>query len=85
MIIAQLTDGTFFVGIEEANVQKLKEGRPMQIRLSKLIKGAPDIIVHYGATLQDVERDLRNGVGIPLPPPSELPPGITSHGEKPCD
>lgn len=73
MIVAHLSDGTFLVGIEEKNVQMLKAGKPMRIRMSALVPGAKDIVIAYGATLQDVENDLRRHLGE-LPPANELPP-----------
>lgn len=79
MILARFTDGTFFVGIEQANIDKLKAGHPMQIDLSR-VGGSDKVIVHYGNTLADVERELREHFGDGMPAkPSVLPDGTAEH------
>lgn len=64
MIRARLNNGDWIVGIEERNVELLKEGRPMVIRLKEYDPKLPDICIVYGKTLEDVVKELRDFLAL---------------------
>jgi len=57
MIKAKLSNGTLILGLSALNVQKLKEGMPIVFDATEL-GYAGDICICYGATEEDIARDL---------------------------
>lgn len=71
MLIARASNGVMILGIDAENVRRLKDGRPIVKALSQF-GGTDDILIIYGDTLEDVQRDLEKSLG-PLPKPKPLP------------
>lgn len=62
-VVAQMSDGkTFVFGIEEGNVERLKEGKPFVKNLKDF--GGPDvtILIIYGKDRDDLARQLSPGI-----------------------
>lgn len=64
------------LGLEARNVELLKEGKPMYIKLAEL--GLPDIVVAivYGDTHQDIVAQIEATTGLKVPvidPVNQLP------------
>lgn len=66
MLKAVLSNGTFILGLEAKNVDKLKEGKTIQVDLSA-IGGRDTIIIMYGETIDDIKAELQANTGAPLP------------------
>jgi hypothetical protein len=68
---ARRADGGMILGfgITEGNLTRLREGRPMLIRLAELeipfdvTSRASEIVIFYGETEADIERDLQQFIG----------------------
>lgn len=76
MIVAQLSDGRYVIGVDAENVRRLTAGQPMVIDLSKL-GGTDSMCVIYGPTLDDVRQQLARvyGDADPIPAAKPMPPG----------
>lgn len=66
MLIARLSNGVMVLGIDAENVKRLKEGKPILKALSQF-GGKDDVLIIYGDTLDDVQRELETAQGSPLP------------------
>lgn len=71
MLIAHASNGMMILGIDAENVKRLKEGRPILKSLAQF-GGTDDILIIYGETLDDVQRQLESVMG-PLPAPTPNP------------
>lgn len=71
MLIARATNGLMILGIDAENVRRLKDGKPILKALAQF-GGKDDIMIVYGDTLDDVQRELERAVG-PLPPAQSHP------------
>ena len=71
MLIAHRVDGLMILGIDAENVRRLKAGQPILKALSQF-GGHDDILIIYGDTLDDVQRELEKTMG-PMPQPHDLP------------
>lgn len=65
MLIARATNGMMILGIDAENVKRLKEGKPILKSLAQF-GGKDDVLIVYGETLDDVQRELERALG-PLP------------------
>lgn len=72
MLIARLSNGVMVLGIDAENVKRLKEGKPILKALSQF-GGKDDILIIYGDTLDDVQRELAEASDGPLPPAQTHP------------
>lgn len=63
--IAHASNGMMILGIDAENVKRLKEGKPILKSLAQF-GGTDDILIIYGETLDDVQRQLESVMG-PLP------------------
>jgi hypothetical protein len=52
-------------------VKRLKEGKPIVVSLAEM-GGKDDIVIMYGDTLADIQRELEAVSGEPLPPAQPL-------------
>lgn len=52
-------------GLSEMNLRKLREGKPIRIDMRELgfPEGPAAVLILYGKTEQDMERDLREFIG----------------------
>lgn len=71
MIVARATNGLMILGIDAENVKRLKEGKPILKSLAQF-GGTDDIVIVYGDTLDDVQKQLEKAFG-PLPKAQALP------------
>lgn len=71
MLIARASNGLMILGIDAENVKRLKEGKPILKALSQF-GGKDDVLIIYGDTLDDVQRELERTIG-PLPTAQPLP------------
>jgi hypothetical protein len=71
MIRARLSNGTFLLGIDAENVRRLKAGKPILVSLAEL-GGKDDVLIMYGDTLNDIQRDLEEATGSKLPKPTDI-------------
>jgi predicted SpoU family rRNA methylase len=72
MIRARLSNGSFIFGIDAENVRRLKEGKPIYVDLRPM--GGSDVfMLMYGDTLEDIEKELAEASGRPLPPATPMP------------
>lgn len=71
MLIARASNGMMILGIDAENVKRLKDGKPILKALSQF-GGTDDVLIIYGDTLDDVQRELERALG-PLPKPQPLP------------
>lgn len=67
MLKAKLSSGLFILGIDAENVRRLKEGKPIAVSLLSM-GGHDDIVIMYGDTLGDIQRELETLSGEPMPP-----------------
>lgn len=65
MLIARATNGMMILGLDAENVKRLKEGKPILKSLAQF-GGKDDILIVYGDTLDDVQRQLEKEFG-PMP------------------
>ena len=65
MLIARTSNGVMILGIDAENVKRLKAGRPILKSLAQF-GGKDDVLIVYGDTLDDVQRELEKAIG-PLP------------------
>lgn len=71
MLRARLNNGVFIFGIDAENVKRLKAGNPIIVSLAEL-GGTDDVVIMYGETLEDIQRELEEAQGAPLPQPTTL-------------
>lgn len=71
MLIAHRADGLMILGIDAENVRRLKAGQPILKSLAQF-GGKDDILIIYGNTLDDVQRELEKLMG-PLPEAQTIP------------
>ncbi len=74
MIRARLGDGTFLLGIDDENIRRLKEGKPIYVSLAQL-GGTDYVAIMYGPTREAIMKELEEASGAPLPPAQPLPKG----------
>lgn len=74
MLRARTTDGTAILGLDAENVRRLQAGQPIQVNLEQM-GGAHTVLIVYGQTVHDIDRDLEQASGAPLPPAQALPAG----------
>jgi len=72
MLRGRLSNGAFILGLDAENVRRLTTGHPILVSLAEL-GGTDDVIIMYGNTLNDIERDIEATTGQPLPEPTILP------------
>ena len=65
MIVAKTNNGIMILGIDAENVRRLKAGQPILKSLAQF-GGTDDVLIVYGETLDDVQRQLERAMG-PLP------------------
>lgn len=61
----------YILGIDAENVRRLQAGQPIHLDLATL-GGDGRLLLLYGPTLGDVQRQLEEANGAPLPPASPL-------------
>jgi hypothetical protein len=57
-------------GLSEVNLQKLRQGQPIRIKLADMQAGNDEILIFYGTTEESAIELLRNA-GVILPPREE--------------
>ena len=62
MLIARASNGLMILGIDAENVKRLKEGKPILKALGQF-GGTDDVLIIYGDTLDDVQRELEKTLG----------------------
>ena len=72
MLRARLSNGTFILGIDAVNVQRLKEGQPILVDLESL-GGTDKVFIMYGDTIDDIKKELEKSSGKPLPKARSIP------------
>lgn len=71
MLRARLNNGPFILGIDAENVRRLQAGKPIIVSLAEL-GGTDDVVIMYGETLADIQKELETVQGAPLPKPTPL-------------
>ena len=71
MLRARLSNGLFILGLDAENVRRLKAGKPILVALAEM-GGTDDVAIMYGDTLADIQRELEQSQGSPLPKPTPL-------------
>ena len=71
MLRARFSTGVFLLGLDAENVRRLKTGEPILICLAEL-GGTDDVVIVYGETLADIQKELEAAQGSPLPKPTPL-------------
>lgn len=57
-IVARLEGGGFIIGLEEGNIERLKEGRPFHKNLAEFGGPLCDIFIVYGENQSAIMRQL---------------------------
>lgn len=67
--------GLLLVGIDSNNVDKLRQGYPLQVKIAEADNGEPvtEIVVAYGETLTDLVNELKLQGVLPPDMPFEEP------------
>lgn len=80
MLRIQLKDGTIILGLTQENIDRLIKGLPMAIDTRDLRKSVMDVaagpgtvIICYGKTDEDVQREIEKGIRKKLPPGEVIP------------
>ena len=68
MLKGRLNNGVFILGIDAENVRRLKDNKPILLSLAE-IGGTDDILIMYGDTIEDIEKELELVTGKPMPEP----------------
>lgn len=71
MIRALLSDGTFLFGVDAENIRRLTNGQPIVIDLTEM-GGKDKFAIMYGETIEDIQEQLEEITGEPLPTPMTL-------------
>ena len=71
MLRARTSNGVFILGIDAENVRRLQAGKPILVSLAEL-GGTDDVMIVYGETLDDIQRELEQALGSKMPPPMDL-------------
>lgn len=71
MLRARIQGGPFILGIDAENVKRLKAGKPILVSLVEL-GGTDDVLIVYGDTLADIQRELEAASGSPMPPATPI-------------
>lgn len=71
MLRAVTNNGVFILGLDAENVRRLKAGQTIVVSLAEL-GGKDDVMIMYGETIADIQRELEHASGGPLPPPSDI-------------
>lgn len=71
MLKGRLNNGTFLLGLDAENIKRLMAGQPIVLSLAD-IGGKDDIMIMYGATIDDIKRELIAASGKPLPEPTTV-------------
>lgn len=71
MLRARTNNGIFILGIDAENVKRLKAGKPILVSLAEL-GGQDDVLICYGDTLADLQRELEQAMGSKFPEPTSL-------------
>lgn len=74
MLRARASNGVFIFGLDAENIRRLKEGKPILVSLGQM-GGTDDFMLVYGETLADIERELVEATGQPLPDATKLGKG----------
>lgn len=75
MLRARTNTGLIILGLDATNIEKLKAGFPINIDLAT-VGGQGDLVIMYGETLGDVQKELEKVTGQKMPPPMPFnPPG----------
>jgi len=62
-VVAKLSDGkTIVIGLEEGNIERLKQGRPFIHKLAQYGLPDIDIVLIYGKDKHDIVRQLQPGI-----------------------
>lgn len=67
MLRARLSNGTFVLGLDAENIRRLTTGMPLFVDLFSL-GGTDRFMITYGETMGDIQRELEEASGAPLPP-----------------
>lgn len=78
MLRARSSNGIFFLGLDAENVRRLKEGKPILVKLAQL-GGTDEVCIMYGETVQDIANELEKASGQKLPPVQPLPDTKARH------
>lgn len=70
MLRARTKDGLCILGLDAENIRRLTTGQPILVSLSQL-GGTDDVMICYGETLEQIQRDLEKATG-PFPRPTPL-------------
>ena len=74
MIRARLTNGDLLFGLDAENVRRLVAGEPIMADCAQM--GYPmRVLLTYGETMADIQRDLERANGGPLSPATPYVPG----------
>ena len=68
MLRARLNDGTFIMGLDRVNIERLTHGEPIAINLVPL-GGSDVVILHFGETLEAIKAEWERHNRGPLPQP----------------
>ena len=71
MLRARTSNGVFILGIDAENVRRLQAGKPILVSLAEL-GGTDDVMIFYGETLDDIQRELEQVMGSKMPTPMDL-------------
>jgi hypothetical protein len=70
MLHVHTVTGLLVIGIDDENVNRLKDGKPLVIDMSNYGPTSKVIVMH-GRTMGDVRQELEKALG-PLPPASPM-------------
>jgi hypothetical protein len=70
MIRARMSNGTFILGLDGDNVERLQRGQPILVDLSEM-GGSDVVLLMFGLTQHDILEALKeaNGGTLPVPQP----------------
>jgi hypothetical protein len=65
-----MSNGTFILGMDSMNLERLKRGQPIVVDLSEL-GGSDTVLIMFGLTQHDILESLKeaNGGTLPVPQP----------------
>lgn len=78
MLRARLSSGTFILGIDAENIERLKAGQPIVVSLAEL-GGTDDVVIMYGETLEAIAKELEKASGQKLPVPTSIDKARNTH------
>ena len=69
MLKAKMADGLVLLGLEAQNIKRLLEGKPIVLNLQEIGLPERQIMIFYGATIEDMKAELARA-GVHLREPS---------------